>query len=132
MIALGVIHSAKQAKAPLISHICDKPREVDTHPSYTAEKAALMAIGYSLIRQLLEFNVESDKLVFTCEMMQKLDADDGQWESLLGLLADLLQNAPILRHCTIHGLNDLEWGSGKQWCEQLLDVLFRHFKESQS
>ena len=38
-------------------------------------------------------------------------------------LRALLDYTPAVAFCVIDGLSDLEWGGGRKWCEELLNLL---------
>ncbi|KAL9080407.1 MAG: hypothetical protein Q9157_000792 [Trypethelium eluteriae] len=124
--SLAMISTAFQAKAPFISHVCERPHQTDLGTGQTADKAGLLGLVYSLIHQLLEFDIQNQKLPLSADRLEKLDGSSSCWNESLNLLQTLLDATPHLRYCIIHGLNIFEWSDGADWCVQLVDVLLRH------
>ena len=122
--AMAVVATAWQAKTPIISHFCVRPRRDRIPDSQTAEQAALIGLVYSLIRQLLQFNTGNEKIDIGEEVKRKLDGRNESWPHSLEVLGKLLDQAPRLLYCVIHNLCYLEWSSGTRWCNNFLDILF--------
>lgn len=92
----------------------------------------LIGLVYSLIRQLLQFNVEENDLDLSPERFAKLDGTMDSWECSLDLLEDLLDRTRFLPYCVIHGLNKLDWSAGAVACEEFLDILLRRQQKAGS
>ncbi|XXH00047.1 hypothetical protein Hte_006388 [Hypoxylon texense] len=122
--ALAVWAAAWKAKTPLISHFCQRPRRDQLREGMSTEQVGLMGLVYSLLCQLLQFRRAEDTVNVSEESLKALNGEKGSWETSLKVLEALLGNTPVLMYCVIDGLNDLEFGDGAQWCQQLLKVLF--------
>jgi hypothetical protein len=123
---LAVIAAAWQTEAPFISHFCDKPSTDLPRSGGSQEKVGLIGLIYDLIYQLLQFNKEDYDLDLSEKRLQQLDGSEESWLKSLSLLKDLLHHTQYLPYCIIHGLNNLEWSDGSEWCSQFLEVLFQH------
>ncbi|KAI0891984.1 hypothetical protein F4806DRAFT_481308 [Annulohypoxylon nitens] len=126
--ALAVVAAAWQAKAPIISHFCKRPRHDELRSGMSVEQVGLMGMVYSLICQLLQFSRSEDTLRISKDSLEALNQERGSWNFALEVLEMLLQQTPVLTYCVIDGLNDLELGDGGQWCIQFLKILFAHQK----
>jgi hypothetical protein len=125
LAALGVIWTAIQAKAQFISYICQRPR-LGAGPQFqTAEdKVGVLAIVYSLICQLLQFQPPDDKVLVPKDLIDKLTAPiDESWSAAMTILRILLEHTPSLRYCIISDLNLFE-GGARDMCQELVNVLF--------
>ncbi|KAI1378366.1 hypothetical protein F4677DRAFT_443578 [Hypoxylon crocopeplum] len=122
--ALAVVAAAWQAKAPLISHFCERPRRDRLRTGMCTEQIGLMGLVYSLVSQLLQFGQADEVLINVGEeTLKALDGERGSWDASLKALRVLLDHTSVLKYCVIDGLNDLEFGDGGQWCRQFLNVL---------
>ncbi|KAI1483503.1 hypothetical protein F4774DRAFT_367774 [Daldinia eschscholtzii] len=121
--ALAVVTAAWQAKAPMISHFCQRPRRDALRTGMSIEQVGLMGLVYSLISQLLQFNKDEDVLNIGEDAFKALDGEEQSWDTGLKTLGVLLSHTTILKYCVIDGLNDLELGDGNQWCQEFLSVL---------
>lgn len=125
--SLGVIAAALKLKVPFIAHFCEMPkRALVMEP----EKAGMLGACYNLIRQLLQFNIADTELELSQARLQQLDGSEQSWTESLSLLYDLLHATPILPYCVIHNLSALECSTSAKWCNEFLDVLFRHQREA--
>ena len=124
--ALNIISLAARAKAPFLSYICRKPRQVELTDSQTPENAGLLSMIYSLILQLLRFRPPDDEFKFDRIMLTRLNEKMSSWDVALRLLTDLLEHTTMVRYCIIHGLNELETTDGVIRCHEFLKVLFAH------
>ncbi|KAI8960210.1 hypothetical protein F5Y11DRAFT_358597 [Daldinia sp. FL1419] len=122
--ALAVVAAAWQAKAPLISHFCQRPRWDKLRAGMGIEQVGLVGLVYSLISQLLQFSQDEDTLDIGEDVFKMLNGEKKSWDTSLKVLGVLLSHTNVLKYCVIDGLNELELGDGGQWCQQLLDVLF--------
>ncbi|KAL2824350.1 hypothetical protein BDW59DRAFT_147532 [Aspergillus cavernicola] len=126
LVALGVIWTAIHAKAQFISYISQRPHYGKVPEFQGAEdKAGVLAMVYSLIRQLLQFQPPDDNVYISAETVDKLTDPADNWNTAMNLLKILLDNTPTLRYCIISGLNLLE-GGGRDMCQEFVDVLLDH------
>ncbi|KAJ6031076.1 hypothetical protein N7540_001808 [Penicillium herquei] len=132
LAAYGVIWTAIQAKAQFVAYTCHRPRP-GTVPGYEnlEDKAAVLAMVYSLILQLLQFQPLGDELSLQREMIDQLTQPGERWTSSLALLKHLLANTPTLRYCIISGINLLE-SEAQEMCEEFVDLLFSHVRNADS
>jgi hypothetical protein len=127
--ALGVVGSALGGEIPFISHFCERPRKDMIPESETIEQAGLIGMLYSLILQLLQFNIDDENIDLSEHRFKELDGGKECWPEALSLFSDLLAGTPHLPYCIIHNLNDLEWLSGDEWCNDFLNILFERQKK---
>lgn len=121
--ALSVVATAWQAESPLISHFCQRPRQHEVRPGMTIEQVGLVGLVYSLIHQMLQFSEDDDQLDINEASLAALKGTPETWAESLEVLRALLDRTPLIMFCVIDGLNDLEWGSGREWCRQLWNIL---------
>ena len=126
--ALVALVAAWESGLPIISHFCARPYHGDLSQGRSVEKVGLIGLIYSLVIQLLQFNVKDDTFRASKDAFDKLDGTDGSWPDALALLRDLLQSTPQLQRCIIDGLNDLCFSSGAEWCGAFLHMLLEHQK----
>ena len=119
---------AWESNMPVISHFCARPSPVGLSRDLTVEKVGMIGLVYSLITQLLQFNVHRDSFRFCKHEMGNLDGSNQSWSLALLLLQELLRATPQLQRCIIDGLNDLCYSSGAKWCDDFLTMLFEHQK----
>lgn len=129
--SLAVVAAAFQVEAPFISHFCDPPRRNELDRGEKAQKKCLIGILYSLIHQLLQFNVEDDGWEPSCDQFEELSGSEDSWPKGLFLLSELLCHTPNLPFCIIHGINRLEVSGGSEWCTQLVDTLLQQQKKAE-
>jgi hypothetical protein len=131
LAAYGIIWSAIQAEAQFISYICQRSRPGRV-PDFQGveDKAAVLAMVYSLILQLLQFQPPDDDLILQQEMLDRLTQPGERWSSALALLAYLLKHTPSLRYCIISGINLLE-GGAREMCREFVDLIFSHVRNSE-
>ncbi|KAI8947805.1 hypothetical protein F4801DRAFT_559346 [Xylaria longipes] len=122
--ALAVVASAWQAETPLISHFCQRLQPNKVRPGTSIEQVGLIGVVYSLIHQLLQFSEDMEELNVSVESLAALDGRSESWGASLEVLGALLDHTPQQMYCVVDGVNDLEFGNGKEWCRQFLDVLF--------
>ncbi|OSS52612.1 hypothetical protein B5807_02486 [Epicoccum nigrum] len=130
--ALIALVAAWESSLPIISHFCARPYHGDISQGRSVEKTGLIGLVYSLIIQLLQFNVKDDAFRISKDAFDRLDGSDGSWPSALALLRDLLQSTPQLQRCIIDGLNDLCFSSGAEWCGAFLHMLLEHQRTTTS
>ncbi|KAJ5178624.1 uncharacterized protein N7500_001323 [Penicillium coprophilum] len=124
LAALGVIWTAIRARAQFLSYICQRPQYGTIPEMHNVEdKAGMMAMVYSLICQLLQFQPPDDRVCLQPEMLDRLTQPGERWTTGLMLLKHLLENTPTLRYCIISGINLLE-GGAREMCREFVDLLF--------
>jgi hypothetical protein len=128
--ALVALVAAWESKLPIVSHFCLRPHAGGLAECRDVEKAGLVGLVYSLIIQLLQFNVRDDVFEVTRERFENLDGSDGTWSEAMLLLRDLLRTTPQVQRCIIDGLNDLSFSGGAEWCGGFLSMLLEHQKAS--
>lgn len=121
--AMNVVFAAWKVSAPIISHFCQRPRHGNN--TLNCEQAGMIGLVYSLITQLLQFNVDEDDLSVDFENINNLDGSSKSFPGALETLHRLLVCTPVLNFCVIHDLNALEWGGNQEWCHDFLDTIFR-------
>ncbi|KAJ5940512.1 hypothetical protein N7516_000680 [Penicillium verrucosum] len=130
LAALGVIWTAIRARAQFVSYICQRPQYGSIPEIRNVEdKAGVMAIVYSLICQLLQFQLPDDRVYLRPEIFDRLTQPGERWTTGLSLLKYLLENTPTLRYCIISRLNLLE-GSARDMCQEFVDLLFAHSRNA--
>ncbi|CAI7655948.1 unnamed protein product [Penicillium glandicola] len=130
LAALGVVWTAIRARAQFISYVCQRPRYGAIPEIHNVEdKAGVMAMVYSLIYQLLQFQPPDDDVYLQPEMLDRLTQPGERWTTGLMLLKYLLENTPTLRYCIISGINLLE-GGAREMCQGFVDLLFAHARNA--
>lgn len=124
--AMSTVVAAWQSEMPVISHFCERPRFAEIPEDRTVEEVGMIGLVYSLIIQLLEFNVENDKFETSKEVLKSLNGLDESWPVALALLSELLEATPHLSLCVIDGLHDLAFSTGAKWCGAFLSALIEH------
>jgi hypothetical protein len=127
--SLAVMTAAFRIEAPFISHFCALPRRTELDRGKRAQKIGLIGMLYSLIYQLLQFDVEDDDRKLNCDQLRELDGSEDSWPKGIFILNELLCNTPQLSYCIIHGINKLEVAGGSEWCTQLIDTLLQQQKK---
>lgn len=125
LIAAQYLSSASAARVPTISHFCDLPREEEIRSKHTPEAQALIALAYSLIRQVIEsldfqFTSEID---FEAARFTALDGTLGTWCQAMELLDDLLHCMSTVVFVVVDGLQWLDDASTDRNLALLIDVL---------
>ncbi|KAJ9488979.1 hypothetical protein VN97_g4333 [Penicillium thymicola] len=130
LAALGVIWTAIRARAQFVSYICQRPQYGSIPEIRNVEdKAGVMAMVYSLICQLLQFQPPDDRVYLQPEILDRLTQPGERWTTGLTLLKYLLENTPTLRYCIISRLNLLE-GSARDMCQEFVDLLFAYSRNA--
>lgn len=131
LAAYGVIWSAIQAQAQFISYICQRPR-FGRVPGFQGmeDKAAVLAMVYSLIRQLLQFQTPEDDLLLQREMLDQLTQPGERWTSALALFRYLLEQTPSLRYLIISGINVIE-SDAREMCTEFVDMVIHCARNSE-
>lgn len=124
--ALNMIYIVAKADAPFLSFICRLPRQSELTDTQTPVGAGLLSVVYGLILQLLRFKPPEDGFRFDRGTFSTLSGDMGCWDTALDLLDSLLEHTPVISHCIIHGLNELEMGEGTVRCQELSKILLGH------
>ncbi|RAL03456.1 uncharacterized protein BO80DRAFT_349470 [Aspergillus ibericus CBS 121593] len=117
---------ARKARLPIISHFCNR---TDGGTELTFEQH-LIALAYSLIRQLIEYLppvVESHAgCNLSAERFKPLNGTLTSWKEVLSLIDILLHFAPPLLVCVIHGLDIIQDASTDQQIRSLVRILLMH------
>ncbi|KAF3045327.1 hypothetical protein E8E11_003619 [Didymella keratinophila] len=124
--ALTTVATAWDSELPIISHFCATPYHGDLPDGRTLAEVGLIGLVYSLILQLLQFNVEGDKFRTTKKLLESLDGSETSWVSALAMFKDLLQTTPQVTRCVIDGLNELSFSEGAEWSSAFLEALLEH------
>ncbi|KAF3039788.1 hypothetical protein E8E12_009144 [Didymella heteroderae] len=128
--ALVALVAAWESRLPIISHFCLRPYAGSLAKGRNVEQVGLIGLVYSLIIQLLQFNVKDDVFEVPKQRFDNMDGSYDSWPEALLLLRDLLRTTPQVQRCIIDGLNDLCFSSGAEWCGAFLGMLFEHQKAS--
>lgn len=119
---------ARQARLPVISHFCSLPTQ--STDALTLFQQGLIALAYSLIRQLIDYLppvVESHEACDLClERFTSLNGTLSSWKTLLSLIDALLHYAPPLLVCVIDGLDKLQDESTDAHIRELVRTLMIH------
>ena len=119
---------AHQAKLPIISHFCTLAS--DARDGLTLSEQGLLALAYSLIRQLVDCLppvVNSDVVChLNSERFRLLDGTLNCWKEVLSLIDQLLHQAPPLLICVIDGLDVIQDASTDAYIRSLVRVLLTH------
>lgn len=129
--SLVVMNAAMRIEEPFISHFCSLPRLNEREEGKKVQNAGLIGLMYSLIYQLLQFNVEDDCWELSSGQLEKLDGSEESWPKGILLLDELLSHTPRLSYCIINGINRLEVAGGSERCSQLIDLLLKHQKRAE-
>lgn len=124
--ALTTVATAWDSEMPIISHFCAIPYHGDVPGDRTVEEVGLIGLVYSLVLQLLQFNVEADRFHTTREQLTALDGSNTSWPDALAMFKYLLQTTPQVTRCVVDGLNELSYSDGAEWCGAFLDTLLEH------
>ncbi|KAH2881421.1 hypothetical protein KXV31_000370 [Aspergillus fumigatus] len=119
---------ARQARLPVISHFCSLPTQ--STDALTLFQQGLIALAYSLIRQLIDYLppvVESHEACDLClERFTSLNGTLSSSKTLLSLIDALLHYAPPLLVCVIDGLDKLQDESTDAHIRELVRTLMIH------
>ncbi|PYI05229.1 hypothetical protein BO78DRAFT_152337 [Aspergillus sclerotiicarbonarius CBS 121057] len=118
---------ARKARLPVISHFCNRSTDGGTELTFEQH---LIALAYSLIRQLIEYLppvVESHAgCNLSAERFKPLNGTLTSWKEVLSLIDILLHFAPPLLVCVIHGLDIIQDASTDQQIRSLVRILLMH------
>lgn len=119
---------ARRARLPVVSHFCALPTQVAQ--GMTPHQQGLIALTYSIIRQLLESLptvVDSDALLdLSAERFRMLDGTMSSWKAALSLVDTLLHFLPPLLLCIIDGMDTIHDASTDVALRELIRVLLTH------
>ncbi|KAL4737022.1 hypothetical protein BDV11DRAFT_163163 [Aspergillus similis] len=123
---------ARNAKFPVIAYSCSVPPTA--MDGMTLFQQGLIALVYSLIRQLLEYlppvvNGSSTHTV-KAENFALLDGTLASWQEVLSLIDTLLYYAPPLLLCVVDGLDRLQDQSTDQYIRSLVRIFLSHTRQS--
>ena len=118
---------ARKARLPVISHFCNRSTDGETELTFEQH---LIALAYSLIRQLIEYLppvVESHAgCNLSAERFKPLNGTLTSWKEVLSLIDILLHFAPPLLVCVIHGLDIIQDASTDEQIRSLVRILLMH------
>jgi hypothetical protein len=117
------------ANIPIIHHICVLP-QVEAFDGTTREAGGLVALVYSLIKQLVgllppEIDGNYD---FTVDRFCGLDGTLNTWKEAISVLNDLLDLSPPNLSCVIDGLQQLDDESTDNHLKVMISALRRQTK----
>ncbi|CBF70286.1 hypothetical protein AN6050.2 [Aspergillus nidulans FGSC A4] len=123
---------ARNANSPVIAYSCSVPPTAKD--GMTLFQQGLIALVYSLIRQLLEYlppvvNGSSTHIV-KAENFALLDGTLASWQEVLSLVDTLLYYAPPLLLCVVDGLDRLQDQSTDQYIRSLVRIFVSHTRQS--
>lgn len=124
----SIINAASESKTPIMFHFCEPIRSTDMAEGLTAEESGVLALVYSLIRQLillLESAVDNS-FDLRAERFQKLESPLQNWEEAISILGDLLVLSPGVLFCVIDGVDDLDYGRRRTLFGDVLGLMRRH------
>ncbi|KAL3490528.1 hypothetical protein BJX62DRAFT_137745 [Aspergillus germanicus] len=122
---------ALDAKLPVITHFCSRPQTAKN--GLTLFQQGLIALAYSLIRQLIEHlppvaNGTSDRTIKS-EQFAVLDGTFASWKEVLLLIDTLLSFAPPLLICIVDGLDKLQHPSTDGYIRSLVRLFVSHTRK---
>jgi hypothetical protein len=128
-IAACCVTLARKKNIPVVAHFCSLP---PFQPQHGATKAqyALIALGHSLIRQLIEIAPPVLDCDSTCDLsadrFSRFDGTMSSWPEVLSVLDTLLYFAPPILIFAVDGLELLEDTSTSNYIRLLLEILISH------
>ncbi|KAL8680935.1 MAG: hypothetical protein Q9186_002895 [Xanthomendoza sp. 1 TL-2023] len=127
LIAASTVKSAVEIRVPVIFHCCsmDGPDPTATNGTKTLEQDALLALAYSMIRQLINYIpiVGSASLRLSEARFSSLAKRSTQWHQVLDLLQDLLKLHLPLMVIVIDGIQILDDPSTEEQLHEFIDVI---------
>lgn len=128
LISAFYANLAQDTKAPIIAHFCSLPPTAKT--GVTLFQQGLIALVYSLIRQLLEYLPPvvngSPAHTVKAENFALLDGTLASWKEVLSLIDTLLYYAPPLLMCIVDGLDRLQDLSTDEYIRSLIRIFVSH------
>lgn len=123
LVSACYIFVARHHNIPVISHFCaSSPR--------STEKEGLIALVYSLIRQLIELAPPMLNCDSNCDLsgerFGRLNGTIGSWTDALSILDTLLNYRPPVLFCAIDSLDVLEDDRTEQYIKALVTMLASH------
>lgn len=119
---------ARRGALPVISHFCALP--VQEAKGLTVHQQGLIALTYSLIRQLIDSLptvVDSDALLdLSAERFRMLEGTLTSWKAALSLVDTLLHFLPPVLLCIIDGVDTIHDASTDVALRELIRVLLTH------
>ncbi|PYH77932.1 phytanoyl-CoA dioxygenase family protein [Aspergillus uvarum CBS 121591] len=118
---------ARKARLPVISHFCTRSTNGTDELTYEQQ---LVALAYSLIRQLIEYLppviISHSGCNLSAERFKPLNGTLTSWKEVLSLIDILLYYAPPLMVCVIHGLDTIQDASTDEHIRSLVRILLTH------
>ncbi|KAL5003310.1 hypothetical protein BDV10DRAFT_43701 [Aspergillus recurvatus] len=131
LISACYANLARNAKSPVIAYSCSVPPTAKD--GMTLFQQGLIALVYSLIRQLLEYlppvvNGSSTHTVKP-ENFAHLNGTLASWKEVLSLIDTLLYYSPPLLICVVDGLDRLQDPSTEKYIRSLVRVFMSHTRQ---
>lgn len=121
---------SRQARLPAVSHFCSIPDA--TVEGLTQSQQGLIALAYSMIRQLIDYLPPVLESHEGCDLSQErfasLNGTLSSWTIVLSLIDALLHYAPPLLVCVIDGLDILHDESTDPHIRSFVRTLMTHTK----
>ncbi|KAL4807256.1 hypothetical protein BDV18DRAFT_159475 [Aspergillus unguis] len=121
---------ARNTQTPIIAYSCTLPPASLAKDGITLFQQGLIALAYSLIRQLLEYLPPvvngSPAHTVKAENFTLLDGTLASWKEVLSLIDTLLYYSPPLLMCIIDGLDRLQDASTDEYTRSLVRVFVSH------
>ncbi|KAJ5673769.1 hypothetical protein N7462_009208 [Penicillium macrosclerotiorum] len=121
---------ARRTRLPVVAHFCALSTEGVLGLGLTPHQRGLIALTYSLIRQLIDSLptvVDSDALLdLSAERFLQLDGSMYSWKAALALVDTLLHFVPPLLVCVIDGIDTIQDASTDVALRELIRVLLTH------
>ncbi|KAF9886700.1 hypothetical protein FE257_011214 [Aspergillus nanangensis] len=128
LLSACYVSSARRAQLPVISHFCALPTQEKS--GMTVFEEALIALAYSLIRQLIDCLPPTPEGHAACNLgadrFKPLDGTLKSWKEVLSLIDVLLYYAPPLLVCVIDGLDMIQDVSTDSHIRSLVRALLSH------
>lgn len=125
MIAASFVKLVAMTHVPVVSHFCELRRGENLRTGNTAEVQAMIALAYSLLRQLVEFLPPHFNTVVNLseDFFRRLDGTLASWEGALAVVQDLLDEMPRTLFCIIDGIQWLDDRSTNEALGELVNAL---------
>ncbi|KAI1877845.1 uncharacterized protein JN550_000027 [Neoarthrinium moseri] len=124
-VSMKFIHLNAQFGVPVISYFCQLSRSGGLLPGNTREMQGLIALCYSLTRQMIELLLSTfeSNADFSGERFARLDGTASSWEEWVALFGDLVEEMPNRLFCVIDGVHLVDDRSTENYMGELITVL---------
>ncbi|KAI1866983.1 hypothetical protein JX265_007559 [Neoarthrinium moseri] len=124
-VSMKFIHLTAQFGVPVISYFCQLSRSGRLLPGNTREMQGLIALCYSLTRQMVELLLSTfeSNADFSGERFAHLDGTASSWEEWVALFGDLVEEMPDRVFCVIDGVHLVDDRSTEKYMGELITVL---------